>query len=69
MTAATPIPIEPTSAQLNMMQLNWSEDKVTATDKVGQVGMFGSDDRYFLYMKFTPYVNISAATGWFRMWF
>ena len=39
--------------------------------------MFGSrdqitgDDRYFFYMKFTPYINIArtATVGTFRIWF
>ena len=33
------------------------------------MGLFGSDDKYFFYMKFTPYSNVSATAGWFRMWF
>ena len=69
------IPIEPTAEQLSLMTLLWSENSITATGTTGVIGMFGSkigsEDEYFYYMKFTPFVNIAttSTTGKFRIWF
>ena len=57
------------------MTILWTENSITALGTTGTIGMFGAtvgtEDEYFFYMKFTPFVNIAktSTTDTFRIWF
>ena len=56
------------------MNVAWAENKVGSAGTLGTIGLFGSNDaaeRYFFYLRFTPFFNIATTStaGTFRIWF
>jgi len=72
MTAISPAP---TSAQLALMNTNWSQTNINETAKPGTIGMYGdsANDKYYFYMTFvangTDEWHKAASTKKFRILF
>ena len=57
MTCPTPVP---DAAQQALMLTTWTATGVTTDNTVGKVGMFGTNDAYYFYMKF----NANSSDAW-----
>ena len=43
----------PTAGQLDLMNKNWSQANINEENNPGTIGMYGTDEKYYFYMKFT----------------